>query len=64
MTTLITGAGLVGSLVARRLVESGGPAPVLFDVAFSNENLQDHFDLDAVHLLRGDVTEISEVCDR
>lgn len=63
MTTLITGAGLVGSLVARRIVESGGPAPVLFDVAFSHENLRDHFDLDQVRMVRGDVTALSELFD-
>ena len=62
MATLVTGAGMVGSLVAAQLLERG-ESPVLFDVAFSMPNLADRLDLDAVQLVRGDITEISEVID-
>jgi nucleoside-diphosphate-sugar epimerase len=60
MTTLVTGAGLVGSLVAERLARAGERA-VLFDVAFSVENVTEHVgDLD-VEPVRGDITELSEL---
>lgn len=55
MRTLITGAGLVGSAVAARLVAEYGDEPVLYDVAFREENLRDHLDLRRVTLVRGDI---------
>ncbi len=62
MTTLITGAGMVGSLAAAQLLERGEPA-VLFDVAFSMPNLEDRVDVAAVPMVRGDITEIAELLE-
>ena len=39
MTTLITGAGLVGSLAAARLIAERDERPVLYDVGFTMQNL-------------------------
>ena len=36
---------------------------MLYDVTFSTENLQDHFALSDVRLVRGDVTDIAELYD-
>ena len=60
MAVLITGAGLVGSQVAQRLVESG-EKPILFDIAPSIENLERIVDLSKVKLIRGDVLEPFEL---
>ena len=55
MTVLITGAGLVGSQVAR-LEQEAGRTPVIFDVAPRVEALADFVDLDRCTIVRGDVT--------
>src|SRR5262249_49419617 len=60
MTTLVTGAGLVGTLVAERLATRGQQA-ILFDVAFSADNVEEHVGGLDVPLVRGDITEISEL---
>ena len=62
MSTLITGAGMVGSLVAAQLLE-GGEEPVLFDIAFSTANLEERLGTNAVPMVRGDVTELSELLE-
>lgn len=62
MTTLVTGAGVVGARVAAHLQERG-EHPVLFDVRFSVDDLADLVDLDGVALVQGDVTEMTEVLD-
>jgi nucleoside-diphosphate-sugar epimerase len=54
MTTLIIGAGLVGSQIARILVE-GGERPVLMDIAPQREAIADVVDLDRVTVIEGDV---------
>ncbi len=51
---MITGAGLVGSQIARLEVEKG-ERPVLFDVAPQVDSIQDIVDLGRVILVRGDV---------
>lgn len=61
MTTLITGAGLVGSLAAARLIAERGEHPVLYDVAFSMENLVERLPLEQVTLVRGDVTDFPDL---
>jgi UDP-glucose 4-epimerase len=61
MTTLITGAGFVGSVVAAQLVARGDDTPVLLDIAFSVENLRDKLDLDSVKLVKADVTDLGAV---
>jgi len=54
MTTLVIGAGLVGSQVARLLVERGA-TPVLMDSAPQRESLAEILALDRVRLVEGDV---------
>ena len=54
MTTMITGAGLVGSQIARILVQQG-EKPVLFDIAPNHAALADVVEVDKVTLFRGDL---------
>ncbi len=54
MSVLIIGASLIGSQVARVLVEDN-LRPVLFDVDFQQSALNDIIDLDQVDLVRGSV---------
>ncbi|MDP2718414.1 MAG: NAD(P)-dependent oxidoreductase [Dehalococcoidia bacterium] len=54
MAVLITGAGLVGSQIARLEVERG-ERPVLMDIAFNNEALSSIVAVGAVRLFPGDV---------
>ena len=54
MTVLVIGASLIGSQVARLLVEAG-ERPVLFDVAHQPEALSEIVDLDRVVLARGSI---------
>ncbi|MBV8087451.1 MAG: NAD(P)-dependent oxidoreductase [Chloroflexi bacterium] len=60
MATLITGAGLVGSVAAARLANHAGPV-VLYDVGFSMDNLRDRLPLDRVTLVRGDVADVGDL---
>ncbi len=60
MTILITGAGLVGSYAAARLVEMG-ERPVLFDVAPSRENLRRVPGLEEVQVVRGDILDFPDL---
>ncbi|HEY7065913.1 MAG TPA: NAD(P)-dependent oxidoreductase [Chloroflexota bacterium] len=55
MPTLITGAGLVGSAVAARLIAEYSDEPVLYDVRFREENLRDHLDFRRATLVQGDL---------
>jgi UDP-glucose 4-epimerase len=61
MTTLITGAGLVGSLAAARLIAERDERPILYDVGFSLPNVSERVDLDKVTLVRGDVTDVPDL---
>ena len=61
MTTLITGAGMIGSLAAARIVDERGERPVLYDVAFSEPNLSERLDLDSVELVKGDIGDIGDL---
>lgn len=54
MSVLITGAGLVGSQIARLEVEAGR-RPVVFDFAPRTDALGDFLDLDECVVVRGDV---------
>lgn len=54
MTTLVIGAGLIGSQVARILVERG-ETPVLMDVAAQREAIGEIVALDKVALIAGDI---------
>jgi nucleoside-diphosphate-sugar epimerase len=55
MPTLITGAGIVGTAAAARLIAEYGDEPVLYDVAFREQNLRDSLDPRRVTLVQGDI---------
>ncbi len=63
MTTLITGAGMIGSLAASRIVRERSERPVLYDVAFSMPNVVERFDRDDVELVKGDVTDVGQLVE-
>jgi UDP-glucose 4-epimerase len=60
MTTLVTGAGLTGSYVARALLAIGEPV-VLQDVVIDPITLGRVLDLDAVTLVRNDLIDLPEL---
>jgi len=62
MTTLVIGAGLIGSQVARILVERG-EKPVLMDVTAQPEAIGQIVDLDKVTLIQGDVLRPLSIVD-
>lgn len=55
MSVLITGAGLIGSQIAR-LEQEAGRTPVIFDVAPRTDALADFVDIGNCVVVRGDVT--------
>jgi nucleoside-diphosphate-sugar epimerase len=61
MPTLITGAGLVGTLAAARLIREGRDHPILYDVAFAAHVLKDWVNLEKVRLATGDVTDLPDL---
>lgn len=62
MTTLVIGAGLIGSQVARILAEHG-EKPVLMDVAAQTKAISEIVDLDKVTLVAGDVLRPLSIVD-
>ena len=62
MTTLVIGAGLIGSQVARILVEHG-EKPVLMDVAAQTKSIGEIVDLAKVTLMQGDVLRPLSIVD-
>jgi nucleoside-diphosphate-sugar epimerase len=62
MTTLVIGAGLIGSQVARILVERG-ERPVLMDVAAQTKSIGEIVDLGKVTLVQGDVLRPLSIID-
>ena len=62
MTTLVIGAGLIGSQVARILVERG-EKPVLMDVAAQTKSIAEIVSLDKVTLITGDVLRPLSIVD-
>lgn len=60
MTTLITGAGLIGTLAARKLVEMG-ERPVLYEIAPQMGNIESYLDINKVKLIRGDVLDLPDL---
>ena len=58
--TLIIGASLIGSQVARTLVDVG-QSPVLFDKSFQESAIDDIVDLAKVRLETGDVLNLSDL---
>jgi UDP-glucose 4-epimerase len=61
MAILITGAGMVGSLAAARLIADYQEQPVLYDVGFSLDNLRERVTLDRVTLVRGDINDLPDL---
>ena len=61
MTTLITGAGMIGSLAAARIVSERSERPVLYDIAFSERNLSERLDRGSVELVKGDIGDIGDL---
>src|SRR3954467_12288195 len=62
MTTLVIGSGLIGSQIARILVESG-EKPVLMDTAAQREAISQIVDLAKVTLIQGDVLRPLSIVD-
>ena len=62
MTTLVIGSGLIGSQVARILVERG-ETPVLMDVSAQREAIGQIVDLSKVTLIQGDVLRPLSIVD-
>lgn len=60
MSVLVTGAGLVGSYAAARLMEMG-ERPVLYDVAPSWENLRRVPGLEKAEVVRGDILDFPDL---
>jgi nucleoside-diphosphate-sugar epimerase len=62
MTTLVIGAGLIGSQVARILVERG-ETPVLMDVAAQTSSIGEIVDVGKVTLVQGDILRPLSIID-
>jgi len=59
MPTLITGAGLVGTMAAARLLADRLDHPVLYDLVFLPDRLKNWLNLEKVTLVTGDVTDLA-----
>lgn len=57
MAILITGAGLIGTHVAQRLLDRGAQ-PVIYDLAPARAYMQTVVDLDRVPVVRGDIRDL------
>ena len=60
MATLITGAGIVGTLAARKLVDMG-ERPVLYEIAPQRANIASYVDINKVKLIRGDILDLPDL---
>lgn len=60
MNVLITGAGLIGSHIARKLVEAG-EEPILYEVAPSYEYIGGVGDLNKVKVVKGDISNLPKL---
>ena len=64
MTTLITGAGMIGSLAAGRIVRERTERPgPLSTWRFSMQNLAERLDPDTVEMVKGDATDVGHLVD-
>ena len=57
MAILITGAGLIGTHTAQRLLDRGAQ-PVLYDLAPARAYMQTVLDLDRAPVVRGDIRDL------
>jgi nucleoside-diphosphate-sugar epimerase len=62
MAVLITGGGLIGSLVAAKLIEQG-ERPVIYDFAPPMEHLSSVLDLNKVKIARADILDASDLVE-
>jgi UDP-glucose 4-epimerase len=60
LTTLITGAGLIGAYVGRELQAQGEPI-IFYDLAPSSEYLASILSLDGARIFSGDITNLPEL---
>lgn len=60
LTVLVTGAGMIGSCVAKELIDRG-EKPVVLDSFPRPEYISDVVNSDEIHLVRGDVLDLSDV---
>lgn len=60
MSTLVIGAGIVGSLAAARIVAMG-ERPILYEIAPQLSNIASHVNLDKLKLIRGDMLDFPEL---
>jgi nucleoside-diphosphate-sugar epimerase len=62
MTTLVTGAGIIGCHTARMLAEKG-EAVCLMDINPAHEPIRSIVDRDNVEIVQGDVSNLGALCD-
>jgi nucleoside-diphosphate-sugar epimerase len=60
MTILITGAGIIGTLAARKLVDMG-EMPILYEIAPQMANITLYVDINKVRLIRGDILDFPDL---
>lgn len=60
MAVLITGGGMIGSLVAAKLIKEG-KTPIIYDTAPPMEHLKTVLDVDEVKIVRGDILDVFDL---
>ena len=60
MTVLITGAGIVGTLAAKKLMDMG-ERPVLYEIAPQIANIASYVDINKIRLVRGDILDLGDL---
>src|SRR5258708_4664623 len=63
MAILITGAGLVGTLAAGRIISERGEMPIMYDQAYSLANVAERLPVDKMTLVEGDINDASKLQD-
>lgn len=62
MAVLVTGGGLLGSLIAAKLIEQG-ETPIIYDSAPPMEHLKTVLDLNKVKIVRADILDMPDLVD-
>ena len=62
MTTLVTGAGLIGSYVSKQLVDLG-EKPVLYDLAPRTDCVSDVVKIDKIKLVKGNILDFAQLLE-